>query len=130
MSTSDVVVVGGGIEGAAPAYGLAQNGLGVTVLEASKEFPDRVRGESMHLWGLVEARRSGAKDALLAAGAHVAPLWMQHVEGVGATAGRRRSAASPASSFTARSRSTTSRACSWTSPKACPLTTTCSGPGL
>jgi 2-polyprenyl-6-methoxyphenol hydroxylase-like FAD-dependent oxidoreductase len=83
MSTSDVVVVGGGIGGAALAYGLAQNGLGVTVLEASTEFPDRVRGESMQLWGLVEARRLGVEDALLAAGAHIAPMWRQYVEGIG-----------------------------------------------
>jgi 2-polyprenyl-6-methoxyphenol hydroxylase-like FAD-dependent oxidoreductase len=83
MSTSDVVVVGGGIGGAALAYGLAQNGLGVTVLEATTEFPDRVRGESMQLWGLVEARRLGVEDALLQAGAHIAPRWMQYVEGVG-----------------------------------------------
>jgi 2-polyprenyl-6-methoxyphenol hydroxylase-like FAD-dependent oxidoreductase len=83
MSTSDVVVVGGGIGGAALAYGLAQSGLGVTILEASKEFPDRVRGESMQLWGRVEARLLGVEDALLRAGAHTAPLWKQYVEGLG-----------------------------------------------
>jgi 2-polyprenyl-6-methoxyphenol hydroxylase-like FAD-dependent oxidoreductase len=83
MSASDVVVVGGGIGGAALAYGLAQNGLGVTVLEASKEFPDRVRGESMQLWGLVEARRLGVEDALMRAGAHIAPVWKQYLEEIG-----------------------------------------------
>src|SRR3954452_1815553 len=83
MSTSDVVVVGGGIGGAALAFGLAQNGLGVTLLEASTEFPDRVRGESMQLWGVVEARRLGVEDALLGAGAHTAPIWKQYVEGIG-----------------------------------------------
>jgi len=83
MRTSDVVVVGGGIGGAALAYGLADKGLGVTVLEATKEFPDRVRGESMQVWGLVEARRLGVEDALLQAGAHIAPLWKQYVEGIG-----------------------------------------------
>jgi 2-polyprenyl-6-methoxyphenol hydroxylase-like FAD-dependent oxidoreductase len=83
MSASDVVVVGGGIGGAALAYGLAQNGLGVTVLEASKEFPDRVRGESMQLWGVVEARRLGVEDTLLGAGAHIAPVWKQYLEGIG-----------------------------------------------
>jgi 2-polyprenyl-6-methoxyphenol hydroxylase-like FAD-dependent oxidoreductase len=83
MSTSDVVVVGGGIGGAALAYGLAQNGLGVTILEASEEFADRVRGESMQLWGLAEARNLGVEDALLRAGAHIAPVWKQYVEGIG-----------------------------------------------
>jgi hypothetical protein len=38
-------------------------------VEASAEFPDRVRGESMPLWGVVEARRLGVEDALLGAGA-------------------------------------------------------------
>ena len=83
MTASDVVVVGGGIGGAALAYGLAQSGLGVVVLEASEEFPDRVRGESMQLWGLAEARRLGVEDALLRAGAHIAPVWRQYVEGIG-----------------------------------------------
>src|SRR3954453_9598449 len=83
MSTSDVVVVGGGIGGGPLADGLAQNGLGVTVLEGTTEFPDRVRGESMQLWGLVEARRLGVEDALLRAGAHIAPVWKQYVEGLG-----------------------------------------------
>ena len=83
MTASDVVVVGGGIGGAALAYGLARSGLGVVVLEASEEFPDRVRGESMQLWGLAEARRLGVEDALLRAGAHIAPVWRQYVEGIG-----------------------------------------------
>ncbi|HEY7045391.1 MAG TPA: FAD-dependent monooxygenase [Nocardioidaceae bacterium] len=83
MTACDVVVVGGGIGGAALAYGLAQSGLGVVVLEASKEFPDRVRGESMQLWGLAEARRLGVEDVLLKAGAHIAPVWRQYVEGIG-----------------------------------------------
>ena len=45
---ADVVVVGGGIGGASLAYALAREGLGVTVLEATTEYEDRVRGESMH----------------------------------------------------------------------------------
>src|SRR5437868_2499602 len=44
---SDVVVVGGGIGGASLAFALANAGVGVTVLEASAEFADRVRGESL-----------------------------------------------------------------------------------
>ena len=67
----DVVVVGGGIAGASLASALAGEGLGVTVLEATVEFPDRVRGESMQAWGVSEARRLGVEDVLIAAGAHV-----------------------------------------------------------
>src|SRR5438132_1104995 len=83
MTTSDVVIVGGGIGGATLAYALARNGLGVTVLEASREYSDRVRGESMQAWGLLEARRLGVEDVLLGAGAHIAGSWKQYVEGIG-----------------------------------------------
>jgi 2-polyprenyl-6-methoxyphenol hydroxylase-like FAD-dependent oxidoreductase len=82
-SVSDVVIVGGGIAGASLAYALASAGLGVTVLEASVEYEDRVRGESMMPWGVQEARHLGVEDVLLAAGAHVAPVWNQYMEGSG-----------------------------------------------
>ena len=79
MTTAvDVVVVGGGIAGASLARALALGGLGVTVLEATEQFPDRVRGESMQAWGVREARELGVEDVLLAAGAHVAPTWRQY----------------------------------------------------
>ena len=77
----DVVVVGGGIGGASLACALAQEGLGVAVLEATDEYQDRVRGESMQLWGVKEARELGVESVLLKAGAHIAPLWKQYMEG-------------------------------------------------
>jgi 2-polyprenyl-6-methoxyphenol hydroxylase-like FAD-dependent oxidoreductase len=80
---SEVVVVGGGIGGASLAFALAQAGIGVTVLEASTEYADRVRGESMQAWGVKEARALGVEHVLLDAGAHVSPLWRQYMEGVG-----------------------------------------------
>src|SRR5262245_15880660 len=83
MAKTDVVIVGGGIGGGALAYGLASAGLGVTVLEASVEYPDRVRGESMHLWGVKEARELGVEPFLMDAGAHIASVWKQYVEGIG-----------------------------------------------
>ena len=81
MAVSDVVVVGGGIAGASLALRAGEEGIGVTMLEASTEYEDRVRGESMHAWGVNEARQLGVEPILLAAGAHVAPLWKQFVEG-------------------------------------------------
>jgi menaquinone-9 beta-reductase len=74
----DVVVIGGGIAGASLARALAQEGLGVTVLEATVDFPDRVRGESMQAWGVKEARELGVEDVLIAAGAHVSTVWRQY----------------------------------------------------
>ena len=80
---TDVVVVGGGIGGASLAAALAREGLGVTVLEATTEFPDRVRGEAMHVWGVQEARNLGVEATMLDAGAHIAALWKQYAEGIG-----------------------------------------------
>src|SRR5215510_1875409 len=80
---SEVVVVGGGIGGASLAFALARTGLGVTVLEASTEFTDRVRGESMQAWGVKEARNLGVEQVLLDAGAHIIPVWKQYMEGAG-----------------------------------------------
>ena len=81
---SDVVVVGGGIAGASLAFALARADVGVTVLEASTEFADRVRGESMQPWGVNEARELGVEQVLLDAGAHITSVWRQYMEGTDA----------------------------------------------
>jgi len=78
MDTCDVVVVGAGIGGSALAAALARDGLQVHVLEQTVEYEDRVRGESMMPWGVAEARSLGVEDALLAAGAHIAPRWFNY----------------------------------------------------
>jgi 2-polyprenyl-6-methoxyphenol hydroxylase-like FAD-dependent oxidoreductase len=83
VDLSEIVIVGGGIGGASLAYALANEGLDVTVLEASTEYRDRVRGESMQPWGVKEARELGVEQVLLDAGAHVAPVWKQYMEGIG-----------------------------------------------
>jgi 2-polyprenyl-6-methoxyphenol hydroxylase-like FAD-dependent oxidoreductase len=66
--TTDVVIVGGGIAGGATAAALAAGGLDVVVLERQVEFRDRVRGENMQPWGVVEMRRLGLEQLLLDAG--------------------------------------------------------------
>ncbi len=78
---TDVAIVGGGIAGASLAYALAREGLGVTVLEATTEYSDRVRGESMQCWGVVEARELGVEQVLLDAGAHISATWNQYMQG-------------------------------------------------
>src|SRR3954449_10111691 len=80
---ADVAIVGGGIGGASLAYALTREGLGVTVLEASEEYEDRVRGESMQVWGVAEARNLGVEQVMLDAGAHIAPVWKQYDEVMG-----------------------------------------------
>ena len=72
-TTADVAIVGGGIAGGALAVRLARAGLGVTVLEQSVEFRDRVRGETMFPWGYAELARSGLLDIAMRAEGTVAP---------------------------------------------------------
>ena len=74
----DVVIVGGGIAGSSLAVSLARAGLGVTVVERERRFQDRVRGESIHPWGVGVARELGLLDVLAASGAHPLPLWRQY----------------------------------------------------
>jgi 2-polyprenyl-6-methoxyphenol hydroxylase-like FAD-dependent oxidoreductase len=78
MEAFDVVVVGGGIAGSSLACALAREGLAVSVLEASLEYEDRVRGESMMPWGVDEARNLGVEEVLLDAGAHVSGMWKRY----------------------------------------------------
>ena len=66
--SADVLVVGGGIAGAALALVLARGGVSVTVLERQTAYHDRVRGELLQPWGVAEAQRLGIMDALLGAG--------------------------------------------------------------
>lgn len=86
MDRVDVVVVGGGIAGASLARSLALAGKAVTVLEATTEFVDRVRGESMQVWGVSESKELGVFDLFMDAGAHVTPVWKQYTPGEGVTA--------------------------------------------
>ena len=65
---SEIVVVGGGIAGAAIALVLARAGLNVTVLEQQASYRDRVRGEYIQPWGVAEAQHLGISEILIQAG--------------------------------------------------------------
>jgi 2-polyprenyl-6-methoxyphenol hydroxylase-like FAD-dependent oxidoreductase len=67
----EVVIIGAGIAGAAPAAVLARAGRDVLVLEKSETYADRVRGEALLPWGVKEAKDMGLFDALVAAGGHI-----------------------------------------------------------
>ena len=77
----DAIVVGGGIAGSSLATVLARAGLDVALVERAQDFGDRVRGEALAPWGVVEARRLGLLDALLdRAEAHPLPLWSSYAD--------------------------------------------------
>lgn len=70
MSDVDVAIVGGGIGGASLGGVLARAGLRVLILERETEFVDRVRGEWMAPWGVLELQRLGLYERFRAAGGH------------------------------------------------------------
>jgi menaquinone-9 beta-reductase len=51
----DLIIAGGGLGGAALAKVMAGAGAKVLVLERELKFKDRVRGEFIPPWGIVEA---------------------------------------------------------------------------
>ena len=60
----DVVVVGAGIAGASIAAVLARGGIEVLLLERQRSYRDRVRGEYMAQWGVLEARTVGLEAVM------------------------------------------------------------------
>jgi 2-polyprenyl-6-methoxyphenol hydroxylase-like FAD-dependent oxidoreductase len=60
----DVVVVGAGIAGASIAAVLARAGIDVLLLERQRAYRDRVRGEYMASWGVLEARAVGLETVM------------------------------------------------------------------
>lgn len=69
-SSYDVVIIGGGIGGGALGAVMAKAGQSVLVLEKTTVYPDRVRGEWIAPWGVVETQRLGLYRALVGAGGH------------------------------------------------------------
>jgi 2-polyprenyl-6-methoxyphenol hydroxylase-like FAD-dependent oxidoreductase len=78
--TPDVVIAGGGIAGSALAAVLARGNVQVAVLERDLAPVDRVRGESLAPWGVIELRRLGLYDALVGAGGVFSNLSVPHDE--------------------------------------------------
>jgi 2-polyprenyl-6-methoxyphenol hydroxylase-like FAD-dependent oxidoreductase len=66
----EIVIVGGGVGGSAMASVLARQGKDVLLLEETEVFQDRVRGEWIAPWGVVETKRVGLYDTLMANGGH------------------------------------------------------------
>lgn len=69
-STPDAVIVGGGLAGSGLAITLCRLGMEVALLERTRKFRDRIRGETIHPWGAREIRELGLEDlAIEGAGA-------------------------------------------------------------
>ena len=71
----DLLIIGGGIAGASLAGAVARQGAKVVVLESETRFKDRVRGEAIMPWGVVDARALGVYDVLVSAGAIPITYW-------------------------------------------------------
>ena len=61
----EIIIVGGGLAGAAFAKAMAQNGAHVLVVERETRFRDRIRGEVLGPWGVAELRKLGLDHLLL-----------------------------------------------------------------
>ena len=73
--TYDLIIVGGGVGGAALAGAMASAGVRVLVLEAETRFRDRVRGEAIMPWGVAEAKLLGLEHTLIQAAANPLIFW-------------------------------------------------------
>jgi menaquinone-9 beta-reductase len=69
MNDPEIIVVGAGIAGASIAAVLARGGIDVLLLERQRKYRDRVRGEYMAPWGVLEARALGLEGEIRSAGA-------------------------------------------------------------
>ncbi|MFY1699584.1 NAD(P)/FAD-dependent oxidoreductase [Solwaraspora sp. WMMA2101] len=75
--SADVVIVGGGIAGAAAACDLSAHGMSVMLLEKQTQYRDLVRGEWLAPWGIAEAQWLGVDDAFVLGGAWEIREWVQ-----------------------------------------------------
>ena len=70
IASPDLVVIGGGIAGAAFSTVMARAGHSVLMLEITEVHRDVVRGEWLAPWGVAEAKRLGLYDIYRAHGGH------------------------------------------------------------
>ncbi len=76
----DLVVIGGGLAGAAVARVMAGRGSQVLLLERETRFKDRVRGEILMPWGVAEARSIGLYEILTNECASTIEGWSKYTE--------------------------------------------------
>jgi len=86
MNAYDIVTIGGGLGGAALARTMAANGARVLVLERTREFKDRVRGEVLVPWGCQQASELGLYELLRESCGHELVWWHGEFDGIPALA--------------------------------------------
>lgn len=77
----DLVIAGGSIAGAALGFAAQRAGARVLIVEPESAFRDRVRGESLHPWGVAEAQRLGLTEVLERAPSQPADFWDTYIGG-------------------------------------------------
>jgi choline dehydrogenase-like flavoprotein len=70
LEDMDIVIVGGGIGGCSLGAKLARSGLKTLILERETEYVDRVRGEWIAPWGVLELKALDLYQSLIEAGGH------------------------------------------------------------
>lgn len=70
----DLIIVGGGLAGSTLGVLMARAGASVLILEREQRHRDRIRGEGVHPWGVIEARAVGLLDVLLDRCGHQSPI--------------------------------------------------------
>jgi 2-polyprenyl-6-methoxyphenol hydroxylase-like FAD-dependent oxidoreductase len=80
--TVDVAIVGGGIAGSALAVTLARGGMNVALIEREPQFRDRIRGESIHPWGVRELTALDLRSIVIeGAKGRELPRWTRYRNG-------------------------------------------------
>src|SRR3954451_4016328 len=77
----DLIIAGGSIAGAALGFAAKCAGARVLIVEPEREFRDRVRGESLHPWGVAKTQRLGLAGVLERAPVQAAHYWDTYIGG-------------------------------------------------
>jgi menaquinone-9 beta-reductase len=81
----DLIIIGGGLAGSTLGILMARAGASVLILERERQHRDRIRGEGLHPWGVIEARSTGLLDLLVDRCGHETPTLVRYADGLPAS---------------------------------------------